>query len=348
MKKLILPAALLLSSAAFAKIEMSGYITPAFKMGADSASDAYTNELYIDDVSVVFEGQVNDNLTGTFALWAKQDVIEDTTLYSLVDEAYLTQKMGDAYLKGGWSYLPFGDTSTMFLTDSATYQFGTMQRTMIEAGYDWKGLSVKAFAYNRPQWAVKADEKAGLNSYGANVSYEHEMFTVGAGYISNMAGAYLLGLDDSGTLEKVVGAYSVNGSFNYMGFSLLASYMMASGDFNTADAKYTKNGADKKITPSALNLELGYTYAVMGKDVTVGVGYQMQNGVTSFNDDSGNATTQYLLPTQILLAGANIAMDANSTVKLEYRQATDEKADKGGQTDGHTASKFSLAYNLNF
>lgn len=339
MKKLLVPAALLLSSAAMAKIEMSGYMTPAFKMGADSASDSYTNELYIDDASVVFEGQVNENLTGTFALWAKQDVIDDAKLYSLLDEAYLTHKMGDAYVKGGWSYLPFANTSTMFLTDATTWQFGTMQRTMIEAGYGWNGLSVKAFGYNRPAWAVKEGDKAGLNSYGASVNYEQEMFSVGAGYISNMSGAYLLDLDDtSAGLQKVIGAYAVNGTFNYMGFSLLASYVMATGDYNLADAKYTKDGEDKKVSPYALNLELGYTYPVMGKKVTVGVGYQTQEGT------SDNA----LLPTTIMLAGANIAMDDNSTVKVEYRQAKDEKANKGGATDGHTASKFSLAYNINF
>ena len=336
MKKLMLPLALLLSQATLAKVEVSGFITPSLKFGSDSASDSYEKTLEMIDAGVTFEGEIKENLSATIALLADQENLDQADAFSLVDEAYMTQKWSNGLsLKAGRSYLNFGNFDTAFITDTTTLSFGEIQTNLVELGHEYNGLNYAVYAYNTSADHVEAGDKAGLNSYGATASYERDNLMVGASYLSNIAPTALYEFDNS-QLKKVVGAYSIFGKVNMHGLGIYASYMSGLKNFNKEDASYVTG--EKKFNPMALNIEASYAHELMGKEWTVALGYQKQEGVA--ND--------LLLPSTILLAGLSVAVDEKATVALEYRHAMDKKTSDGGATDEKEAGKTTLAYQLSF
>ncbi len=340
MKKTSIALLMLLSSTAFAKVNVSGVITPTIKSGAASASDAHTLDIEMADAQLNFEAEIKKDLTATLVIYADQEALEDSSAYSLVDEAYIVQKIGDASIKVGRSYINFGSQETNFISDPTTLEFGEVQTEVVEANYEKMGFTGAIFTYEASAWE---DGKEGLNSYGASLGYENDYFALGASYISNMSNSEFLE-DLSGKVESMPAAYAVYGKANYKGLAIMAEYMSAVDSFNNAEFTYSKNGVDQEVTPSTLNLEIAYTHPVMGKDVTVATGYQM-------NSEIGTEATsgdKVLAPTQVLLAGASVDIYEGANLAVEYRQATDEKSNKGGATDGHTAHMTTLAYSLEF
>ena len=337
MKKLMLPLALLLSQAALAKVEVSGFITPSLKFGSDSASDSYKKTLEMIDAGVTFEGEIKENLSATIALLADQENLDQADAFSLVDEAYMTQKWSNGLsLKAGRSYLNFGNFDTAFITDPTTLSFGEIQTNLVELGHEYHGFSYALYAYNTASHQVEEGDKAGLNSYGATASYEQEHFMVGTSYLSNISPSALVELDDTKQLKKTVGAYSVFGKVNFQGLGIYAAYMSGLKDFDKGDVSYMSG--EKKLNPMALNLEASYAHEVMGKEWTLALGYQKQEGVVD----------AALMPSTILLAGLSVAIDEKATVALEYRHAIDKKESDGGATDEKEAGKTTLAYQLAF
>lgn len=337
MKKLMLPLVLLLSQSAFAKIEMSGFITPSIKFGGDSASDSYEQTFEMIDAGITFEGEIKENLTATVAILADQENLDDASAFSLIDEAYFSQQWQSRLsLKAGRSYINFGNYDTALISDPATLIFGEVQTNLIELGHTYKGFNYSIYAYNTASHQVEEGEKAGINAYGVSASYEVENYTLGASYVSNIAPSSSVDLDDTKQLQKQVGAYALYGKIQLQGFGIYASYMQGTDDFDLEDASYLSG--TKKFNPMALNVETTYAHELMGKEWTFALSYQKQKGLTDGT----------LMPSTILLAGLNIALDENTQLALEYRHAMDEKQSDGGATDEKKAAKTTLAYKLSF
>ncbi len=333
MKKILLTIPLLLASTAFAKVDVSGYITPIIQSGAMTPSDDFKNEISVKNAAVEFSGEVNKNLTATVVLWADQDQIENNS-YSLIDEAYMTQTFGNGHIKVGKSYLPFGDLGTSFVHYTEVYNAANTQADILEGGYTYMGVTAKVYTYESPAW--KSGEKEGLNSYGAQLEYENKMVSLKLGYRTNLAGK----LGATGAVKKTPGAYIAAARVNYMGFGLFAEYLSSLGEYDVADFTYVKG----KVTPSVANIELTYSYEIMGKMFDIGVGYQMVDDVPVA---AGSANLS-IKPTEVITAGLNFHVDENAILKLEHKRTTDEKTDKGGATDGHTSCLTTLAYELTF
>lgn len=336
MKNLIICAAILLSTAAVADLEISGVITPTIKSGSTSASEAHITNFEVADAQLEFVGQVNSNLTGTLIFFADQEYMDDPTSYSLIDEAYLTQNIFDLSIKFGRSYLPFGSQETSFISDPVTLTFGEVQTDLLELSTEKWGLSGAIYTYAASAW--EDGEKEGLNSYGATLAYEHKHFALGASYLSNMSKSGILDL--TGVVNKMPGAYALFGKGNYKGVSLLAEYMSALSSFDSGEYTYTKNGVDREVTPSVFNVEVAYTRTLFGKEVSIAMGHQFNYEVAT--------SDKVLAPAVVFLTGISVNIYEGANLALEYRQATDHKATEGGATDEHTAQMTTLAYSIEF
>ena len=109
---------------------------------------------------------------------------------------------------------------------------------------------------------------------------------------------------------------------------------MVIGEYVAAmdDIEFTNN--PKLESPSAYNIELGYTFELMGKETTLGVAYQ------------GTDKCGGILPETRLVASIGVGLGENVGVALEYAQNDDYDVSDGGT--GDEADIFTVQLALEF
>ncbi|MBK1708659.1 LbtU family siderophore porin [Marichromatium gracile] len=310
----------------FQRIEIAGLI----EVEANHTSP-YVGSDESDIVLATFElgisAQVNDWVEANASLLYEED---DTDLE--VDNAYITianLEHSPLFLTAGQFYVPFGAYETNLVSDPLTLEIGEARETALQVGFVHGDFNGSVYAFNGDR---KIDGENEIGSWGANLgfaqSFDDRAWSLGLGYISD--------LGDSDTLQDTIadnraglvdasertGGWTANASATFGPFNLIGEYLAATEEFEVDSLSFEGEGAK----PSAWNIEAGYTFEVMGKEVVAAAAYQGTTEAVALE-----------LPEERWLVGVSVGVLDNTAVSLEWSHDTDyDRAEGGTGESGNT------------
>ena len=294
--------------------------------------DENTSDITLATVEVGLEAKVCD--------WAVANVVllwqEDDTPQVEVDEGTITlgnTEKTPIYLAAGKFVVPFGSYETNMISDPLTLEIGETPQSAVQLGLEHpSGFTASVYTFNGDIDEDGEDDK--IKCFGANVGYglegDNMAIDIGAGWINNIADSDGLGgwIDDSGfNLKDYVGGLTGHVILTFTPFMVIGEYVAAMDDI-----EFTNN--PKLESPSAYNIELGYTFELMGKETTLGVAYQ------------GTDKCGGILPETRLVASIGVGLGENVAVALEYAHNDDYDVSDGGT--GDEADIFTVQLALEF
>jgi hypothetical protein len=286
-----------------------------FENGYENES---TSDITLSTVELGLEAKVCD--------WAVANVVllweEDDTEQVEVDEGTITLGNIDKYpfyLTVGKFVLPFGNYETNMISDPLTLEIGETPQSAVQLGLESSNFYGSMYVFNGDIDKGGEDDK--IKSFGANAGYtfkaENFCLDIGAGWINNIADSDGLGgwIEESGlSLKDYTGGLTGHIIVNVEQFMVIAEYVTAMDDI-----KFTNNTTLQ--SPSAYNIELGYTFEMAGKETTLGIGHQ------------GTKECGGILPESRLVASIGVSLGEYVGVALEYAHDKDYDVTKGGAGD---------------
>lgn len=286
---------------------------------ANGYGDVNTSDITLATVELGLEAEVCD--------WAAANVVllweEDDTEQVEVDEGTITlgnTEKSPFYLTAGKFVVPFGNYETNMISDPLTLEIGETSQSAMQLGLEHpSGFTASVYTFNGDIDEDGEDDK--IKCFGANAGYALEgdsmSVDIGAGWINNIADSNGLGDwigDNSYTLKDYVGGFTGYVILNFSSFMVIGEYVAAMDDL-----EFTNN--PKLESPSAYNIELGYTFGIMGKETTLGIAYQ------------GTDKCGGILPETRLVASIGVGLGDNVGVALEYAHDDDYSKTDGGTGD---------------
>lgn len=321
----------------FERIEMGGLIeVEALYLEPFEGSDE--SDIVLATFEFGVASQINDWVRAEASLLFEED---ETDLE--VDVAFATianPEVTPFYLNAGQYYLPFGAYETNLVSDPLTLEIGETRETAVEAGFVHRGFSGGIYAFNGDN-DIDGDNEIG--SWGANLAFAAESDTLswsaGLGYINDLGDSDVLqdavADNRSARLEELLagedadagafntdpsertGGWTANFAVVVRDWNLIGEYVSATEDFDRDSLAFDGSGA----RPEAWNVELGYTFALFGREQVLALAYQ----------GTGEALALEL-PEERWLVGWSVALFDNTALSLEY--AHDRDYDRGdGGTD---------------
>ena len=246
-----------------------------------------------------------------------------------VDEAIIT--LGNpakfpVYMTAGQQYLPFGVYETAMVSDPLTLEIAESQETAVQLRFEKEGAYGGVYAFNGDV-DESGDSENHIDNFGANLGYNLQTgdvrTDVSVSYLNNIGDSDTLGdtLEDqaNSTIEDYVAGMAASGSMNYRGLTLIGEYIAALDEFQEDEIGFKGNGAQM----SAWNAELGYSFAVQGRETTVAVAYQGTDEALELG-----------LPKNRYIASISMGLfENNVSLSLEYAYDQDYDQDKGGTGD---------------
>jgi len=227
--------------------------------GFADQEDEPSSDLVAATVELGLDAQVNDWTSVQVLLLHEED---DTPLE--VDEASITLGNSDRsplYLRAGQFYLPFGRFESHMISDPLTLEVAEIRESALQLGAASKHWYGSVFVFN------------GSTSEGGDNSIEHfgaeagvlleageASLDVGAGYLSSLGDSDGLDMD---AVDDFAAGVVLHALFEMDRLTLIGEYVMARDDLA---------GANSQI--SAMNLELAYSLAFAGQDLTLALGHQ--------------------------------------------------------------------------
>jgi hypothetical protein len=286
-----------------------------FENGYENES---TSDIALATVELGLEAQVCD--------WAVANVVfiweEDDTEQVEVDEGTITLGNIDKYpfyLTVGKFVVPFGNYETNMISDPLTLEIGETPQSAVQLGLESSNFYGSMYIFNGDIDEDGEDDKIKCFGASAGYAFETENFSldIGAGWINNIADSDGLGgwIEDSGfSLKDYVGGITGHAILNFAPFMVIAEYVTAMDDI-----EFTDN--TKLESPSAYNIELGYTFEMAGKETTLGIAYQ------------GTEECGGILPESRLVASIGVGLGEYVGVALEYAHDEDYSETDGGTGD---------------
>ncbi|NKN32123.1 LbtU family siderophore porin [Marichromatium bheemlicum] len=303
----------------FQNIEIAGLI----EVEANHTSP-YTGSDESDIVLATFElgiaAQVNDWVEANASLLYEED---DTDLE--VDNAYVTIANLDhspLFLSAGQFYVPFGNYESNLISSPLTKEIGETRETSAQFGFVHGDFNGSVYTFNGDR---KIDGENEIGSWGANLgfaqAFDDRAWSLGVGYISD--------LGDSDTLQDVIadnraglgdatertGGWTASAAAAFGPFNLIGEYLAATEEFEVGSLSFEGQGAK----PTAWNIEAGYTFEVMGKEVVAAAAYQGSTEALALE-----------LPEERWLVGVSVGIFDNTALSLEWSYDTDYDRAEGG------------------
>jgi hypothetical protein len=233
----------------------------------------------------------------------------------LIDRAFLTfgqLSKCPVYASIGQLYAPFGNYGGYRLTLSGTRTLGRVKDRMVVVGYEDSGFFAQVYGF-----AGETKKETGSEAFrhsGASVGYTYQ----GDNAKLHVSGGVLGNLAESQGMQKNIFGKSVSAEtitsrvLGYTGFAklsaydfdLIAEYVGASKDFDTADLAFNGHGAK----PQALDFGTAYNFKVKGKPSAVFATYVLTSQALALD-----------LPKHSFGAGCSTAFMKNTLAILEYR-----------------------------
>jgi hypothetical protein len=254
------------------------------------------------------------------------------------------------YLKAGKLYVPFGKFRTNMISDPLTLELGETRESAVEIGFKSEGFYAAAYMFNGGCKIDKDDDT--IRDYGAMLGYSSEKeglkIDIGVGYINNLFDSKGL-IDATGKeteasadkgfsvrLHKKVSAVNAYAVVKAGSFSFFGEYMTMLDDPEvdledivpgtlSAMGLGSRSGSDRF---AAWNIELGYTFEVEAKELTIGAAYQ---GVTNSED---------WFPESRYMGVVSVSIFDKTSVALEYRHDEFENDDKADVLTARLAIEF--------
>jgi hypothetical protein len=197
------------------------------------------------------------------------------------------------------------------------------------------------YAFNGEADQNKTDSDV-VDDFGLSLSYvmnsDSMNIDVGIDYINNMAetdgieGTVITGPSPAAsTIEEHTAAMALHAIINIDKLEIIAEYVTASDDFNTADLGF--NGG--KAKPSASNIELAYTMDMGGREITVAVAHQTSADI----DGSVLPESRNMISASTTLAEA-VAFTVEYTDASDYRLSDGGSGESGGMLSAQLAVEF--------
>ncbi|MBF0446176.1 MAG: LbtU family siderophore porin [Magnetococcales bacterium] len=294
---------------------------------SEDYSGVESNDLTLATVELSFETKLNNWVNTSFAL-----LYEDDPGQINVDEAIVTignSERSQFYVTTGLTAAPFGSFETQLLSDPLTLSMGESGgNVLVLLGVENNGFSGSLYAFNGD--TNETGQKDVIAHGGVSVGYSLETedfnFSLGAGYINNIADTDGITdvLTDAGGLKDTIAGYTVNGMLAAKGFTLIGEYVTAGKAFQNSELAFNGKGAK----PSAWLLEVGYTFEVAEREATIAANIQGTREALALG-----------LPKSRIAVGSSIAMFENTTVGFEWAHDKDySTSDTGADNTAGSAA----------
>ena len=290
------------------------------------------SDIILDTLALGFDAQITSWVNGHMYFLYNQDPGPGSVSDELhVDEASITignSEISPFYLTAGRMYLPFGNYETNMVSDPITLILGETREEAIQVGMDMdNGFYGSAFLFNgrvlKQEHSYSSTRAYHIDNYGINLGYAIESgdnsFDLGFAYINNIATSDALqgAIYDNETcandncIDNYIGGISLHAIANIGNINLIGEYVSALDDFKAGEISSDIN---KKLKPSAWNIEAAYNYVLFGKDSSIAIAYQ---GSSDFYLDPSDPD----IYDRAWLLGFNMDIYKNTTVSLEWRHA---------------------------
>lgn len=262
-----------------------------------------SSDIDVDTVELTVEAPVNDFIRVSTTLKYEDDPEGEDDFF--VDEAIIVvgEEEGDISLTVGRTGIPFGvirgATWTGPLTDDFTDN--TDDLAMVSFGAD--SFSAEVYAFKGDQ-----ENDDNVENFGANIAYEANGLSLGAGFLSNIGNTDAFGQTEDGSAFRLNAAYSLGN------IDLSAEFIQAE--------EFDDLGGDK---PSAahMGIDIGTDFGLLA------LGYSM----TSDAEQLG-------LPEQLLVASLARELGENAEVIFELVNEEDYAGEDSNTVNAVLAVSF--------
>ncbi|MCK5778516.1 MAG: LbtU family siderophore porin [Rhodospirillales bacterium] len=295
---------------------------------SEAFSGADTSDIALAKVEFFVDTQPHEYLSTHVQMIYEDDGNENINL----DEAFAT--LGNTekfplYLQAGKWAVPFGGFDTDMNADPLTQSLGEVKEAAILGGVAYEGMALEAYLYNGD--TQKGGESDKIDQFGLAASYDSEAgdvaYTVGAGYINNMADSDALTdtLGGSATaINKYVSGADIHGDISFSNVTLRAGYMTALKSFQSGEVAFNGQGAK----PAAWHVEAAYATSIMGHDTTFAATAQGTKEALALG-----------LPEQRYGAAVTVGIVEHFSLTGEFLHDEDYSVSEGGTgNSGHTAT----------
>lgn len=246
-------------------------------------------------------------------------VVDNSRLF--LDKGFLTLGNLDRspfYATLGQFYVPFGQYSTLMISDPLTKLVGRIKARALLLGYD-QDFGIHRVNASLFGFRGYANNTINVTQYGANLDYlireEKWKGNLAASYVANIGDANTFQQNGgpsgftgfSNTSESLihrVPGFDARGSFSMGPFDIFAEYVTATDSFSAINLTYNAPGAK----PSAFHIEGVYNFKILDKNSLISVGYDMTSEALAL-----------LLPERRYIATFSISLLENTIQSLEYR-----------------------------
>ncbi len=271
------------------------------KFNDPGKEDEKARDVDIVAVELDMDAKITDHVDGHVLMKYEEDDV-------FLDEGFITLTGDDdfpAYLIAGRQYIPFGNFSSLFITDPSTLVLGETNEGAVVAGYrfadDRVDLGVGAFKGK----VRKAGEDDTIDGYVASITASPiESLTCGASYTSSLAAAdaFADAVINTENLASNVAGFSAHASLKILDrFTLIGEYVGALKRFQAGEIYDPAD--DKQRKPRTWNAELGFA-ATDAVEIAVRCG--------------GSEDGADLLPESQYGAVVNWGFFENTNLALEY------------------------------
>ncbi len=223
-----------------------------------------TTDLILATAELAVDAEINNNLSAHVAfLYEEDDAAFDGSTFA-VDEATMTLKLAaNGALTAGRMFVPFGSFESNMVSDPLTLELGETSETAFLVSVADRGTTGALYVFKgdaretsaTPPLTAEDDDEF---SYGANIAYASEPFTLGVSYISNIADTDSL-QNPGGILDSEVPGMGVNLALNMNNVTFIAEHVAASEDFAVGDELGEAAPLAVKQTPTASHYELAFS-----------------------------------------------------------------------------------------
>lgn len=303
---------------------------------AEAFGGGRTSDVALATVELSAEARINDWTRAQLVLLYEEDGTEPMDL----DVGTLTFGNPDAspwFLTGGRQYVPFGRFETGMVSDPLTLELGETWESALRVGFASEGPYGSVYLFNGDVDEGAREDRA--DSYGAQLGWAsgdaENGFDLGLSWIANLADSDTLqetdnaaasGILADGVVERVAGA-ALHAVYHAGPFTLIGEYVGATAEFDPADLTFAGAGA----RPAAWNLEVDYTFDLLGREASIAVGHQRSDEALGIG-----------LPRARSLATLSIGVLEKAAVSFEYALAEDYATTDGGSSD--TAGAFTVQF----
>ncbi|MGH1538524.1 MAG: LbtU family siderophore porin [Gammaproteobacteria bacterium] len=303
----------------FNKIEIGG--VAEVEAGHNDPDEGDSNsDIVLATAEIGIAAEVNEWVSAETVLLFEED---DTDLEVDVAVVTIANPNKPWFISSGLMYEPFGTFETNLISDPLTLEIAETRESSVLAGIDHNGFSGGIYVFNG-DLSKDGDDK--IDNFGAFAGYAREndisSFAINLGYINDIG--------DSDTLQDViqdniaaaaveyddyVAGFSIDGSYSYGPFNIIAEYIMALNDFEANELAFKTGGAE----PEAFNVEVGYSFNVGGIPMTAALAYQGTDEAVALE-----------LPKERIVGGLSAEIFDSTALSFEWAHDDDYSASEGG------------------